>query len=205
SGDLVLDSGGAQVRFQKPSIYQLSGESSTGGGGSKGFVDGNYTLEAGNRIGFNVATYDSSKPLVIDPVLSFFTYLGGMLADVGLHIAADATGIYVTGATTSPDFPTSASALNKSLHAAMCGNSRSFPCPDAFVTKLKPDGSALIYSTYLGGSRSDIGMGIAVDSNQQAYVVGETESLDFPTTSGGFQSSVASRLTRAFLTKLNST
>jgi beta-propeller repeat-containing protein len=205
SGDLVLDSGGAEVRFQKPSIYQINEASSTGGIVSKHFVDGDYTLEADNRIGFNVAAYDSSRPLVIDPVLSFFTYLGGMLPDVALHVAADATGVYVTGATTSPDFPTG-SAFSSSFHAAICGQSQypSFPCPDAFVTKLKPDGSGILYSTYLGGSRSDIGIGIAVDSSQQAYIVGETESMDFPTTNSGFQNSATSRLTRAFLTKLSS-
>jgi len=205
SGDLVLDSGGAEVRFQKPSIYQVNEESSTGGGVSKHFVDGDYTLEADNRIGFNVAAYDSSKPLVIDPVLSFFTYLGGMLPDVALHVAADATGVYVVGTTVSPDFPT-ASAFSASLHASICGapGGKSFPCPDVFVTKLKSDGSGILYSTYLGGSRSDVGIGIAVDSNQQAYVVGETESMDFPTTNSGFQSSAASRLARAFLTKLSS-
>ena len=142
------------------------------------------------------------KPLVIDPVLNFFTYLGGMLPDVALHVAADATGVYVTGATLSPTFPPRRRSL--SFHVAICGSSRNFPCPDVFVTKLKPDGSGLLYSTYLGGSGSDIGIGIAVDSNQQAYVVGETESMDFPTTSSGFQSSAASRLARAFLTKLSS-
>jgi hypothetical protein len=210
SGDLVLASGDAEVRFQKPSIYQIDTNSSTGGDPSKRFVDGNYTLEADNRIGFNVAAYDSSKPLVIDPVLTFFTYLGGMLTDVGLHVAADSTGIYVTGATTSPDFPTSPSAFSTSLHTTttLCGGTsptnHSFPCPDAFVTKLKPDGSGLIYSTYLGGTRSDIGLGIAVDSNQQAYVVGETESMDFPTTTNNaYQGTATTRLTRAFLTKLD--
>ena len=203
TGDLVLDSGGGEMRFRKPSIYQINEERSAGAVKVKRFIDGNYTLAAGNRIGFHVGPYDSSKPLVIDPVLSFFSYLGGMLTDFALHVAADSTGAYVTGATTSPDFPT-ASAFSTSLHAAMCGNLRSFPCPDAFVTKFKPDGSALLYSTYLGGSRSDIGIGIAVDSNQQAYVAGETESLDFPTTSNAFQSAATTRLTRAFLTKLNS-
>jgi len=206
TGDLVLEFGDTELRFQKPSTYQTSENSSTAGSSSRHFVNCDYTLEAGNRVGFSVAAYDTSKPLVIDPVLSFFTYLGGMLADVGLHIAADATGIYVTGATTSPDFPT-ASALSSSLHSAFCnapGLGKTFPCPDAFVTKLKPDGSGIIYSTYLGGSRSDIGIGIAVDSNQQAYVAGETESMDFPTTSGGFQSSATSRLARAFLAKLSS-
>ena len=205
SGDLVLDSGGGEVRFQKPLIYQINEESSTGGGASRHFVDGDYILEADNRIGFQVAYYDSSKPLVIDPVLSFFTYLGGMLPDVALHVAADATGIYVVGTTVSPDFPT-ASAFSSSLHAAICGGSgpKIFPCPDVFLTKLKPDGSGILYSTYLGGSRSDIGIGVAVDSSQQAYVVGETESTDFPTTNSGFQTSATSRLARAFLTKVSS-
>jgi hypothetical protein len=203
SGDLVLDSGGSGVRFQKPLIYQIDRESSTGEREIKRPVDGEYTLEAGNHIGFKVGAYDSAKPLVIDPVLSFFTYLGGMLTDFALHVAADSTGVYVTGVTVSPDFPT-ASPFSSNLHATFCGSSRGFPCPDAFVTKFKPDGSGILYSTYLGGSGSDIGLGIAVDSNQQAYVVGETESTNFPTTTSGFQNTAPSKLARAFLTKLNS-
>jgi len=209
TGDLVLLSGNDEIRFQKPLIYQFNQNDPAAGAAAKHLIDGNYTLEAGNHIAFNVSPYDSSKPLVIDPVLSFFTYLGGMLPDVALHVAADATGVYVTGATLSPDFPHSASAFITSLKVGMCGPpaiNTSFPCPDVFVTKLKPDGTGILYSTYLGGTRSDIGLGIAVDSSQQAYIVGETESFDFPTTTSGFQSSAPSttQLARAFLTKLNS-
>jgi hypothetical protein len=207
TGDLVLLSGPDEIRIKKPLIYQFTQDDPAADGATRHFIDGNYTLEAGNHIAFNVSPYDSSKPLVIDPVLSFFTYLGGMLPDVALHVAADATGVYVTGATLSPDFPHSASAFSTSLKVGICGppaTNTSFPCPDVFVTKLKPDGTGVLYSTYLGGTRSDIGLGIAVDSNQQAYIVGETESTDFPTTPSGFESSVTGRLTRAFLTKLNS-
>src|SRR5262249_50165968 len=120
---------------------------------------------------------------------------------------ADSSGVYVTGATVSPDFPTSSSAFSRALKMGICGassNPKIFPCPDAFVTKLKPDGTGILYSTYLGGSRSDVGLSIAVDANQQAYVVGETESTDFPTTNSGFQSAASAPLARAFLTKLDS-
>jgi hypothetical protein len=207
TGDLVLFSSPDEIRFQKPVIYQLSDQLAQNGppsgSAAKHFIDGNYTLEAGNHIGFNVSPYDPSKPLVIDPVLSFFTYLGGMLPDVALHVAADATGVYVTGTTVSPDFPTSTSAFSRSLHVGMCSSQRAVPCPDVFVTKLKPDGTGILYSTFLGGSRSDVGLGIAVDSNQQAYIVGETESMDFPTTNSSFQGSASALLARGFLTKLN--
>ncbi len=109
-----------------------------------------------------------------------------MLPDFSLRIAVDSSGkAYVTGATVSPNFPVSASALRGTLLVSICGlgfQPKQFPCPDAFVTKLNPTGTAAVYSTYLGGKRSDIGFGIAVDSSGNAYVAGQTESPDFPTT-----------------------
>jgi beta-propeller repeat-containing protein len=203
SGDLVLDIEDSELHFARPNVYQIEEEQTSGLGGRKRLVGGDYMLEADNHVAFNLAPYDSSKPLVIDPVIRFYTYLGGMLPDVALHVAADGSGVYVIGATASPDFPT-ASAISSGLHAAICGTSKAFPCPDAFVTKVKPDGSGILYSTYLGGTASDLGIGIAVDPSQQVYLVGETESLDFPTTTSGFQKTATTKMTRAFLTKLSS-
>jgi hypothetical protein len=114
--------------------------------------------------------------------LIYSTYLGGGndRPDMGTAIAADAEGnAYVTGFTNSPDFPTARPM-------------QPFRGPtDAFVTKISPDGSALIYSTHLGGGADDEAMGIAVDAAGSAYVTGHTESPDFPTTPGAFSTGCA--------------
>lgn len=114
--------------------------------------------------------------------LVYSTYLGGSSADEGIGIAADAAGnAYVTGYTSSADFPVTAGALQTEL-----GRDSRVPLVmhDAFVTKINTDGSALIYSTYLGGFRFDIGSAIAVDAEGNAYVGGATQSSNFPTTTG---------------------
>jgi len=210
SEDLVLAAGDQQIRLLKPVVYQLEPSSGETGHDAKHIIDAHYLLDGNGRVAFQVAKYDTSKPLIIDPVLSYFTYLGGLLPDVGLRIAVDSNGnAYVTGATVSPDFPTS-SPLQGSYHVSLCSPrsaTKAFPCPDAFVTKLNAAGTAALYSTYLGGSRSDLGIGIAVDSNGDAYVAGETESADFPVTSSGFQTAfpsfTGSHVAAAFLAKLD--
>jgi hypothetical protein len=128
--------------------------------------------EAGQvQVGFEVADYDRSRPLVIDPVLVYSTYLGGSKADAGFAIAVDGAGsAYVTGETGSASFPSTDTVPQPDLAGAR----------DAFVTKLSADGTALVYSTFLGGSIGDHGYGIAVDATGQAYVTGYTESTDFP-------------------------
>jgi hypothetical protein len=125
-------------------------------------------------VGFQVAAYDTSKPLIIDPVLTYATYLGGSSGDQGHGIAVDAAGdMYVTGRTCSTDFP-----IANAFQPTFGGGG---VCFDAFVTKLDATGSTLIYSTYLGGTGNDIGYGIAVDADGNAYVTGSTASLNFPT------------------------
>src|SRR5439155_1437094 len=112
--------------------------------------------------------------------LVYSTYLGGSGSDEGRSIAVDASGnAYVTGNTVSSNFPTTAGAFQTKI-----GSSGFF---DAFVTKLNPTGAALVYSTYLGGSGRDEGVGIAVDTAGNAYVTGVTVSSNFPTTAGAFQ------------------
>jgi hypothetical protein len=119
-----------------------------------------------------VAGYDASRPLVIDPVLSYSTYLGGSDDDSGNGIAVDADGnAYVVGDTMSVDFPTA-----NPLQPGFGGSNQ-----NAFVAKLSADGSALVYATYLGGSGREEGHGIAADAEGNAYVAGETASADFPT------------------------
>jgi hypothetical protein len=125
--------------------------------------------------------------------LVYSTYLGGSSADYGFSVAVDSSGnAYVTGATQSKNFPT----VNP-IQAGNPGNSA------AFVAKLNATGSALVYSTYLGGASSDQGSGIAVDSSGNAYVTGFTQSTSFPTVNAIQASLGASGATNAFVSKLN--
>src|SRR5262249_50153677 len=122
-------------------------------------------------LGFEVGAYDTTKPLVIDPVLEYSTYLGGRGDDEGNAIAVDSAGnSYVIGFTDSLNFPTANAA-----QAAIGGGSQ-----DVFVAKLDPTGTQLLYSTYLGGNRQDSGCAIAVDAGGNAYVTGFTSSSNFP-------------------------
>ena len=138
--------------------------------------------------------------------LAYSTFLGGtgfeidqgfdtLARRVG-EIAVDAEGnAYVTGSTTSADFPTTAGAFQTTHAGGM----------DVFVTKLSADGSALVYSTFLGGTDFDRGHGIAVDAGGNAYVTGEAISINFPTTAGAFQPRKAGGFNDAFVTKLDPT
>ena len=131
------------------------------------------------HVAFQVASYDASQSLVIDPVLSWATYLGGSGDDVGYEIAVDQAGnAYVTGYTVG-GFPGTAGSLIQSTYGGGL-----FYGSDAFVTKLNAAGTALVYSTYLGGSGDDFGDGIAVDPAGNAYVTGQTSSSNFPGTAG---------------------
>jgi len=194
-GDLVLKMSEGEIRWHKPVVYQEKD-------GARQLVAARYAITNRNRVGFAVAEYDSSRPLFIDPLV-YSTYLGGSGYDSGFGIAVDSSGnAYVTGWTYSTDFPT----MNPLQPT--CGGGCASNESDAFVTKLNASGSALVYSTYLGGSSADYGNGIAVDSSGSAYVVGATQSTDFPTTSGAFQTTCggnacAEGWADAFVTKLN--
>jgi hypothetical protein len=159
AGDLVV----ADLRLRRPSMYQEVR-------GRRRAVDGGFTLRGRHRIGFEIGAYDVTRPLVIDPVVVFSTRLGGADGDAGWAVATDAAGdVYVTGDAASANFPLANAVQRKSVGAT-----------DAFVTKLSPDGSRILYSTYLGGSDADVGQGIAVDPLGNVYITGDTRSRDFP-------------------------
>ena len=135
------------------------------------------------RFAFAVDGYQPGHDLIIDPGIQFTTFLGGSSHEVGAGIAVDASGnSYIGGTTQSPDFPTTAGAFRRTGAA---GN-----FSDVFVAKLNPAGTALIYSTFVGGSDLDLANGIAIDGSGNAYVTGTTKSSNFPTTGGAFDRSL---------------
>jgi beta-propeller repeat-containing protein len=141
----------------------------------------------GSRDAF-IAKLDSAGTQVV-----FAVYIGGAGTDSGKAIALDPLGnIYVTGVTSSTDFPVTNGAL--STHGS--------GAEDAFVLKLNPNGG-LIYSTYLGGVKPDFGLALAVDATGAAYIAGQTESSDFPVTAGVFQTSYRGGISDCFISKLN--
>jgi hypothetical protein len=186
-GDLVLRVGGGELRLQRPHAYQeLNGVLRD--------VRGGFVRVGAHEVGFRIGSYDLNRPLVIDPVLSYSTYLGGAGDEQANLVAVDGAGnAYVTGRTASSNFPTT-SGLDSTLGGAQ----------DGFVTKLNPAGSALVYSTYIGGSASDDGETIVVDASSNAYVTGITSSNDLPTTAGAADTTFGG-VEDAYVAKFSST
>lgn len=161
-GDLVLDTAGGELRHNRPVLYQTAAD------GSRQPVSGAFSLMRG-QLGFRVGTYDRTRPLVIDPVLRFSTYLGGKKTDLPSDVAVDAAGnVYVVGITNSRDFPL------KNPYESYAFSE------DIFVTKLNPNGTALVFSTLIGGSDADSGLGIDVDSAGRVFIGGSSASLTYP-------------------------
>jgi uncharacterized repeat protein (TIGR01451 family) len=183
-GELVLKVAGGELRQHQPLAYQETAE-------GRQPVAARYVSTADNQIGFELGTYDRSLPLVIDPVLSYSSFLGGSGSDQATSIAVDSGGnAFITGSTFSTDFPTAAP-----QQAAAAGQS------DIFVLKLNTNAAgtaALVYSTFIGGREEDRGNGLAIDSSGNAYVTGATTSTNFPTVSaaqGAFGSSAVFKST----------
>jgi photosystem II stability/assembly factor-like uncharacterized protein len=167
AGRLQLNLKHGEVYLNKPVIYQLNEN------GSRDEVKGAYVIKR-NEVRFKLERFDSSKPLIIDPVLSYSTLLGSSNNDQALGIAVDSDGnTYVTGSTDGRNFPTTAGSFQAT-------STRS----GAFITKLNPAGTALVYSTYISGERSTTGNGIAVDSSGNAHITGTTSARDFPIVNG---------------------
>ncbi len=187
-GALVIGTQGGTVRQDAPVAYQEIN-------GTRRTVAARYVLLSQWHVGLDLAAYDHGKPLVIDPVLSYATYLGGSGVDQATGIAVDGSGnIYVAGNTTSTNFPTTTGAYSTTFAG---GTSTG----DAFVSKLSADGSTLLYSTYLGGSGDEDVSHIAVDGAGEAEIVGYTDSTNYPTINatqgaygGGVYNAFASKL-----------
>jgi uncharacterized protein (TIGR03437 family) len=253
AGDLVLAD--ANLRLRKPLIYQE-------GTPSRRTLEGGYSALSQQEVGFRITSYDKSQPLVIDPVLSFSTYLGGTSSEnvtasgdlKSAGIATDPQGnVYITGSTSSTDFPSGGKigsveagsadlfvskfsstgemiyttriggsslergfgiAVDSSGNAYLTGRTQSTDFPlvnaaqatfggieDAYVLKLNPAGNQLLYSTFLGGNDTDFACGIATDASGNAYVTGDSESYNFPVTSGAFQRQHGGGTSDAFVAK----
>src|SRR5665213_3409596 len=204
-GDLVLTVLGGVMAFHKPVVYQEVN-------GQRRAVVGGFALLTRETVGFQLESYDHERPLVIDPVLAYSTYLGGSGLDEGNAIAVDASGnVYVAGSTQSTDFPVTAGAIQTTNRGVENYGSDSLDS-NVFVTKLNSTGDALLYSTYLGGTGADSAFGLVVDGSGNAYVAGSTQSTSFPVTQGAFQTTIhgaaygqGSHFSNAFVTKLNPT
>jgi hypothetical protein len=129
-----------------------------------------------------------------DGSLSFATYLGGSDYEAPRAIAVDATGIYVLGSTTSPDFPTTPGVFQPSYGGHHEGFATFGAGGDIFVTKLALDGSSMVWSTFVGGSYFEKGAALLIGPDSSVYVTGATESANFPTTPGAFQTTISGML-----------
>jgi len=189
-GNLAVVARHGQIVFNKPVVYQENT-------GQRQPVEGRFALLANRTVGFSLGRYDHALPLVIDPVLSYSTYLSGSADNEANAIAVDNAGnAYVTGYTTSSDFPVVPGAMQPVNPAGDLGA--------AFVTKLNPTGTALLYSTFLGGSSETQALAIAVDSSGDAFIAGGTSAADFPTTLGAFQTNYGGN-GNAFIAELDPT
>jgi hypothetical protein len=186
NGDLVLHTSDREIKLQAPTTYQVRD-------GQRHAIPARYGITGENEVSLQVAAYDKSSALVVDPVLSYSTYLGGSDFDFGGNIAADNAGnAYVTGYTVSTDFPVKGHSLLNSNQGGA----------DSYVSKFSPNGT-LLYSTYLGGNGDDFGLGITTDSLGNIYVTGQTYSTNFPV-KNALQSSAGGG-SDAFVTKLSRT
>ena len=171
NGDLVLPTTLGDVRLHKPIAYQENG-------GKRERVEAHFALTGTNGVKFAIGAYDRNRELVIDPTVSYATYIGGGGEDQATSVAVDGSGnAYITGEAGDTTFPHSAGTFGGGLH-------------DAYVFKLNAAGTTQVYSTLFGGSGDDSGNGIAIDASGNAYVTGGTGSSNFPVTGGVLQSTL---------------
>ncbi|MGC9196490.1 MAG: SBBP repeat-containing protein [Syntrophobacteraceae bacterium] len=207
SGDLSIALDGGSLIFKKPGIYQqINGrkvwrqgnfeirEDKSATGVSESLAKTTRAKPGVFTCSFNLGAYDRKVPLVIDPQLVYSTFLGGTAINEAYGIAVDGAGnTYITGNTTSTDFPT--------LNPVQSSNAGGSTYGDAFVTEIAPGGQSLVYSTYLGGSGDDMAYSIAVDGSGNAYVTGWTDSNNFPCSANPIQS-VNKGSANAFVTEI---
>jgi uncharacterized repeat protein (TIGR01451 family) len=198
NGDLAIQGANGALRFHKPLVYQPA---YTPDGQGRHNLEGRYVLTSGNEVHFAVAGYDKRFPLIIDPTLSFSSYLGGAGPDSGTGIAIDSnSNVDVTGTTASLNFPQPENVTTHQLHR-MDGAPPS-GSPVAFVSQISAIGS-LVFTTFIGGTGGDGANALALDASNNIFITGTTHSANFPVTSGAFQSHLRGP-SDAFLTVLTS-
>ena len=196
NGDLVLTCDGGELRQHKPLVYQADGA-------GRREIAGRYVID-GRMVSFRLARYDARKPLVVDPKISYSSYLGSSGDEGAFDITVDDKGnAYVVGITGSSGFPTQ-DARDTSFGPNPLGIAMAFG--DAFVTKIAADGKTLVYSTFLGGNGADGGNAIAIDGTGNVVVCGATSSTDFPLVNA-YQTSLRGSVIQnaMFITKLSAT
>lgn len=182
SDELVLNTALGELVEGVPVAYQKVGE-------TRKTIEAAYNLLDDGLVGFALGDYDTSLPLVIDPLLSWSSFLGGDGWDDGMTICYDSVGnIYAVGCTGDHEFPYITPGAYQTTHGG--------PTPettygyDVSIARILPDGTGVIWCTFLGGDYGDIPYEAAVDGADNIYVVGETSSTNFPTTSGAYQTSL---------------
>ena len=190
-GIAVSESGALVVHLSNGELYDSGLVGQQWAGNKLRHIPIKFRITENGQVGFEIGAYDRSKPLVIDPVVSFSTYLGGNRFDSASAVAVDLAGnIYVAGWTESGDLPVMAP-VQERYHGGV----------DAFVAKFNRTAS-LVYCTYLGGGGDDRVSTIAVDATGSIYVAGSTTSTDFPVTQSAYQTRLAG-WRNGFITKLN--
>ncbi len=178
NGDLLLQTGGNVLTQHVPVVYQRQAS------GERVMVPAAYRIRANRDVTVALSHYDSAAPLVIDPVISFAGYLGGSGADAPVGIAIDSSGnVYLAGNTVSSDFPTA-----NGVYTSNAG------LQDVWLMKLNPAAppdQTVVYSTYYGGTGTDVLAAMAIDSEGLVYIAGSTNSTDLPVTDRAFQAANA--------------
>jgi uncharacterized protein (TIGR03437 family) len=189
---LETRAGARTLRWKKPTLYQ------TADSGALKAVEGNFKLGKDGVLGFEVGVYDTSKPLVIDPVLTYSTYFGTSATDGAARVVADASGnSYIVGSSAAVQFPVTTGTFFNSVNGKQ---------GTVLIAKVAADGKSMVYETHIGGSNGDLGWGIAIDSAGNVYLTGLTASSDFPVvpSSNNLTSKNPSDPANCFISKLNS-
>lgn len=192
-GSAIVRAGNKSVEWKKPVLYQEID-------GKRVAVEGGYRKTNQGGLGFAVGRYDNTKPLIIDPVVTYSSYQGHFAADGGMHISLDSQGnTYIAGFSRDSSFPVTPGAYIPPNGLGNYGN--------GFVIKYNAANTAMVYATYIGGSLGDAIFGLAIDASGNAYITGSTESDDYPVTAGALKTklhTLASDITLdCVVTKLN--
>jgi hypothetical protein len=192
-GSLEVRAGKREIHFHAPVVYQKVD-------GGRRLVRSAYKTHPDGHVGFELGSYRTDIPLVIDPVISFSSYAGTAGNDLPGRVVLDALGnMYLSGATNDPAFPVSSGAYTLDTPGSVDEGDTS-----ATITKLDPTGSKALYITHFGGSLITYATGMTLDGSGNILIVGHTDAPDFPTTPGAVQSTPkSSTASAAFVTKLD--